>query len=384
MQLPSYTDQILEYWQLLTGVLAIVLIATYLVIKQYLARKVHLLSKRTQNQPLKLFVKYWLGPLLLCILIIIIHVILPSAIKKQDSYIHVLEIIKIIIFTLFTIRIISTLKKIITNRHTQYLHNFSVRCINTQINILVKITIVVIALVGASLVIMTFPQIRKLGISILTSAGIMGIALGFAAQRSLGNIWAGIQIAFTQPIRIGDKVVVENEVGTIETINLTYVVMRTIGNRKLIIPINHFNEKIFQNWTRSSLDLLAVITMEVDYIVPVYEIREELDKILEQTNLWDKKTKTFQVINIKFNAIELRIMVSAARASDAQELQHYIREKLINFIQQNRPCLFNKAVAFICPSNDLKKDCKDSKGIAKEDMIDKAPLIISDNINARS
>jgi len=222
--------------------------------KYYLAHKLFSISIR--NQRLKIFVKYWLEPLSLSFSTIVIHLLLPKPVKEQISYVHLLEIIKIIIFTLLAISVISSTKEILINKNKQYLHNLSIRRINTQVNVLVGVAKVVFVIVGMSLIIMTFPQMKKVGISILTSASIMGIVLGFAAQKSLGNIWSGIQIALAQPIKIGDKIVVDNEIGTIESIKLTYVVMRTIGNRKLIIPINYFNERTFQNWTKKTGPLL--------------------------------------------------------------------------------------------------------------------------------
>ena len=156
----------------------------------------------------------------------------------------------------------------------------------------------------------------------------------------MGSILAGVQIALTQPIKISDEIAVNNETGTVEEINLTYVVMRTVDKRRLIIPINYFIENIFQNWTRNSSDLLGVVQIELDYTAPVQEIRKALDLILEETGLWDKKTKSLQVIAAKSQTIELRIMVSALNSLDAWNLRCYVREKLIEFLQNKHPyCL---------------------------------------------
>lgn len=326
-----HIDYFLQYWRFLLSTAVIILIICYLMGKYYLAHK--LSSIKIQNQRLKIFVKYWVEPLSLSLAIIVIHVLLPKPIKGQVGYVHLLEIIKIIIFTLLAISAISSTKEILINKNKQYLHNLSIRRVNTQINVLVGVAKVVFIIVGMALIIMTFPQMKKLGISILTSASIMGIVLGFAAQKSLGNIWSGIQIALAQPIKIGDRIVVDNEIGTIESIRLTYAVMRTIGNRKLIIPINYFNERAFQNWTKNTLDLLVIVTLEVDLKVPVKMIQKEFEQILLQTKLWDKKTKELQIIKIKHEFIELRLLASAARASDAQELQYHINRKLADFIQ---------------------------------------------------
>lgn len=328
--------KILEHRQLLLDAFIIILVGCYLVAKYHLIQKVSTHSAKINSHPLRWFIRYCAEPIVLAITVVIVNFLLPSYVREQPGYIHTIDIIKIVIFTLFALSCISFFKEVITNRKKESLYNMNARRINTQINILIRVSKVVISIISASLILTTFPEVRKVGISILTSAGIMGIALGFAAQKSLGNIWTGIQIAFTQPIKIGDKVVIENEIGTIESIRLTYAVLRTVGNRKLIVPITYFNDKAFQNWTKNSLDLLALITMSVDYMVPVYKIEEEFERTLQETKLWDKKTKEFLVTNIKFDMIELRVIASAARVSDANELQYYIRRRLIDFIQKNR------------------------------------------------
>ena len=181
---------------------------------------------------------------------------------------------------------------------------------------------------------------RHVGTSILASAGIASVIIGFAAQRSLGTLVAGLQIAITQPIRIDDVVIVENEWGRIEEITLTYVVVRIWDLRRLVVPISYFLEKPFQNWTRVSAHLLGTVMLHVDYTVPLNVMREELDRILEQSKLWDHKVKVLQVTDTTDRTLELRALVSAGNASAAWDLRCEVREAMVDFLQRNYPeCL---------------------------------------------
>ena len=341
-----YLNQIREYWQILLIVTVVFLgITGYLIFNRFFrptfSQQINSLLKNIQGEHLRLFTKYWKKPLVISSIIIAICIILPVSVKKIGVYDQISTILTIGILTWLVIQTVRTIKDIIINngfRHHQ--NNLDAQRINTQVGILVRIITLVLVLVGISLMLMTFPQIREIGISILASAGIAGVVLGFAAQKSLGGILAGVQIALTQPIKIGDEVVVENEVGTIEEINLTYVVMYTIDKRRVIIPIHYFIENIFQNWTRNSSDLLGVIYMEVDYTAPIQKIRNALDSILQETSLWDKKVKALQVVNAKPQTIELRVLASASNPTDTWNLRCYVREKLIEFLQENHPyCL---------------------------------------------
>ncbi|MDH3556239.1 MAG: mechanosensitive ion channel family protein, partial [Deltaproteobacteria bacterium] len=168
-------------------------------------------------------------------------------------------------------------------------------------------------------------------------AGIVGIIVGLAAQKSISTLFAGIQMAITQPIRIDDVVIVENEWGRIEEITLTYVVVRIWDLRRLIVPITYFLEKPFQNWTRISAEILGTVFLYVDYTVPVEAVRTELRRILENSPLWDGQICLLQVTNATERTTELRAIISATDASNAWELRCEVREKLIGFIRQNYP-----------------------------------------------
>ena len=196
---------------------------------------------------------------------------------------------------------------------------------------------VMIILATIAVMLMTFPAVRRLGISLLASAGVVGIILGLAAQKTLGNLLSGIQIALAQPIRIDDVVVVENEWGRIEEITLTYVVVRIWDLRRLIVPISYFVEQPFQNWTRVSADLLKTVYVYADYRLPVSEVRDELKRLLDASEYWDKKIWNLQVTNSTDRTMELRALMSVADSSAGWNLQCEIREKLIDFLQQRFP-----------------------------------------------
>ena len=187
---------------------------------------------------------------------------------------------------------------------------------------------------------MTFDGIRRIGISLFASAGVAGIILGFAAQKVLGSVLAGFQIALTQPIRIDDVVIVEKEWGWIEEITLTYVVVRIWDRRRMILPTTYFIETPFQNWTRVSADILGSIFIYADYRVPVEKLREELENILKNSDLWDGKIQNLQVTNTTENTLELRALMSAADSPTAWDLRVHVREKLVEYLQKNYPdCL---------------------------------------------
>src|SRR5437016_13964131 len=184
---------------------------------------------------------------------------------------------------------------------------------------------------------MLFDPVRQFGTSILASAGIAGVVLGFAAQKTLGNVLAGIQIALTQPLLIDDIVVVEGEFGQIEEITLTYATVRTWDLRRLVLPITYFIEKPFQNWSRVSTELLGTVILYLDYQVPLGELRKELKRLVENNPKWDRRVCGLQVTDAKQSTIEVRALVSGADPGKLGDLRCEIREGLINFLVRNYP-----------------------------------------------
>ena len=188
-------------------------------------------------------------------------------------------------------------------------------------------------MVAAALILMKFPSIQHLGTSLLASAGLAGLAAGIAARPMLSNLIAGMQLALTEPIRIDDAVLVEGEFGNIEEITTTYVVVRIWDQRRMVLPLAYFIEHPFQNWTLNSADLLGTVLVHVDYTVPVEEVRQELQRILEATPLWDRRVWNLQVTDATDSSVELRAMMSASGAGRLWDLRVHVREKLIAFLQ---------------------------------------------------
>jgi small-conductance mechanosensitive channel len=230
--------------------------------------------------------------------------------------------------------------KFLKNFDVDIADNLKMRKVHTQYNILEKIIVFIIILIATAISLMLFDGVRNIGVSLFASAGIAGLIIGLAAQKALGTILAGLQIAITQPIRIDDVVIVENEWGWIEEINLTYVVIRIWDKRRLVVPSTYFLDKPFQNWTRTSADILGSVFIYTDYTIPFEPLRKELTRLLESSPHWDKKVNVLQVTDAKENTLEIRALMSAATSPQAWDLRVYVREKLIEFIQKEYPdCL---------------------------------------------
>ncbi|HKJ49059.1 MAG TPA: mechanosensitive ion channel domain-containing protein [Christiangramia sp.] len=234
-------------------------------------------------------------------------------------------------------------KRMLKKYDVESSNNLKARKVYTQYMILENIVIFIIVVLAIGIALMSFDSIRSIGVSVLTSAGIAGIIIGLAAQKAIGTLLAGIQIAITQPIRLDDVVIVEGEWGWIEEINLTYVVVRVWDKRRLVVPTTYFIEKTFQNWTRTSADILGTVYLYVDYELPIDKIREEQTRLLKSTNLWDGNVDVLQVTNTTEKSIELRVLVSAKDSPTAWDLRVFLREKLLQFIQQNYPDSLPKA-----------------------------------------
>lgn len=219
--------------------------------------------------------------------------------------------------------------------------NLRARQIQTQSRVLLRTLSFFILLVGAAGMLMTFPAARQFGASLLASAGLAGLAVGFAARPVLANLIAGIQIAVTQPIRLDDVVIVENEWGRIEEITGTYVVVRIWDDRRLVVPLQYFIEKPFQNWTRRNSSIIGSVFFWVDYSLPLEPLREELRRLCQELpELWDGRVIVLQVTDASEKSLQLRVLVSSQDSSRNWDLRCHLRESLIGFIQRQYPhCL---------------------------------------------
>ncbi|MEM8757611.1 MAG: mechanosensitive ion channel family protein [Planctomycetota bacterium] len=215
--------------------------------------------------------------------------------------------------------------------------NVRARKTHTQVAVLSRTLMVVIGIFGIGAALMQFDEVERVGTSLLASAGVAGIVLGFAARPVLGNIIAGIQIALTQPIKIGDVVIIEGEWGRIEEITTTYVVLRIWDQRRLIVPFSTIIEQPFENWTRHSTSLLGTIYFYADYSLPIDEVRAELARICEGNPKWDGRVCSVLVTDANDRSIQVRALISAANSSDHWDLRCEVREKLVAFIHREHP-----------------------------------------------
>ncbi len=275
-------------------------------------------------------------------------------IKRLQKFGEVLFIVSLAWAIIASIRI--SKNKFLKNFDMGVADNLSTRKLYTQYNILEKILVFIIILIATGIALMLFERVRNIGVSLFASAGIAGLILGFAAQKALGTILAGLQIAITQPIRLDDVVIVENEWGWIEEINLTYVVVRIWDKRRLVVPSTYFLEKPFQNWTRSSADILGTVFIYTDYTIPFEPLRKELTRLLESNPLWDKKVNVLQVTDAKEQTLEIRALMSAATSPQAWDLRVYVREKLIEFIQKEFPDCLPRTRVVIKESGKVAND----------------------------
>jgi small-conductance mechanosensitive channel len=264
----------------------------------------------------------------------------------QDALFKVASIAGIIANTLLLIRSVLAVEAMMTSR-SEMLHYdaYKKRRVETRVQMIRRLFVFIILVVAIAAILMNFKEVRQIGTGLLASAGVAGVIAGFAAQKSLSTIIAGLQIAITQPMRIDDVVIVESEWGTIEEITLTYVVIRIWDQRRLVVPITYFLEKPFQNWTRNSSDLIGVVFFYADFLIPIEEIRAEAQRIVHASQLWDKRVFVVQVTDFRSDCVEIRILASAAASPVLFDLRCEIREKILYFLQSRYPSSFPRVRA---------------------------------------
>ncbi|WP_300265533.1 mechanosensitive ion channel domain-containing protein [Microbacterium sp.] len=207
----------------------------------------------------------------------------------------------------------------------------------TQLTVLNRLAVVIIAVLAVGAVLFSFPEVRAIGTSILASAGVVSIIAGLAAQSTLGNLIAGIQVAFTDSIRVGDVVVIEGEWGTIGEINLSYVVVYIWDERRLIIPCTYFTANPVETWTRRSEKILGTVFMDLDWRVPIDEVRQKFMEIIEASDAWDGRSANVLVTGSEGGYVTVRFKISAKNSDDQWDLRCLVREKIITWLQQEHP-----------------------------------------------
>jgi len=256
----------------------------------------------------------------------------------RSAFQKTVEIALTVCFAIIFIRIIRIVEDYLYYRHDYTkADNLRERRLRTQIQFIRKLLVAIIIIITTAIILLSFESMRKIGAGLLTGVGVGGIIIGFAAQKSLGNLLAGFQIAFTQPMRIDDVLVVEGEWGRVEEITLTYVVLNIWDKRRLVLPIQYFIETPFQNWTRTTAEILGTVFIYTDFTIPVTDLRQELSRLLKGNPLWDGKVNVLQVTDFKTDVMEIRCLMSCRNSGDAFDLRCYVREHLIGFIKNNYP-----------------------------------------------
>lgn len=261
---------------------------------------------------------------------------LRLAVPAQDAVDQLLRIAAVVAFTWAALRAVRFGAGVLDARLSEIASGdeASARSRRTQLMVLKRIAGFVVLVVGGALVLLQFDALRAVGTSVLASAGVAGVAIGFAAQRSLAALLGGLQVSLTQPLRVGDVVVVEGEWGTVEEITLTYVVVKIWDLRRLVVPITKILDASFESWTRSGTALLGTVLVHADWRVPVEAVRAELARFVQERKEWDGAAVGLQVTDTTERTVELRALVSAADSSRIWDLRCAVREHLVGFLQR--------------------------------------------------
>ena len=251
---------------------------------------------------------------------------------------HALGIGLMLCITWLGVRLVGAIeRRILLENPVDVADNLAARRIQTQTRVLGRIAQGTVGLLGVSAVLMTFPAVRQVGTTLLASAGVLGLVAGIAARPVFGNLIAGLQIALSQPIRLDDVVIVEGEWGRVEEITSAYVVVRIWDERRMIVPLQWFIEHPFQNWTRSSAELLGTVQLWLDYRTPMDAVRGELQRVCDTDARWDGRVCVAQIVDTDRSTVQVRLLVSARNSGDLFDLRCAVRERMVDFLLAHHP-----------------------------------------------
>lgn len=266
--------------------------------------------------------------------------------KDQPTVNLWLNIILIGAAAWLALRILAAVVETTTVRYTGVAHDPArARRVTTQLTLVQRLVTAVVVVIAVSSMLLQFPAMRTLGTSMLASAGVLGIVAGIAAQATLGNLFAGLSIAFGDMVRIGDEVVVDEEVGTVEEITVSYLVLRTWDERRITMPVSYFTSKPFENWSRGGPQLTGTVFLQLDHSAPIAALRSKTEELVRANDFWDGRKWSLVVTDSTPSTIEVRAAVSARTSDDLWTLRCDLREQLL--------CWLQKEHAYALPSISL-------------------------------
>ncbi|MGI5454046.1 mechanosensitive ion channel family protein [Streptomyces sp. CA-249302] len=237
--------------------------------------------------------------------------------------------------------VVSIAAAVVESTYTRYarVHQDAarVRRVRTQVTLIMRVVTAIVGVVAVAAMLLTFPAMRAAGASLLASAGILGIVAGVAAQSTLANMFAGLQIAFGDMVRIGDTVVVDGEWGTVEEITLTFLTVRTWDERRITMPVSYFTSKPFENWSRGTPQMTGIVFWHLDHSAPIEAMREQLRDILRECPAWDGRDYGIAVTDATPNTIQVRALVTAKDADDVWTVRVTVRERMIGWLCEEHP-----------------------------------------------
>ena len=358
-----------EAWRELaiTGGLVIGVLLVAYIVHRLIYTAATRMAQRTDGITDNALVTHSRGPLRAILMVFALFLVIPSLNIPEDtieSIRHFLTLALTAAVGWLAIGMTGVISDVITARYDlSAADNLEAREMHTRARVVRRVLVAVILVITASIMLMSIPSIRQIGVTLFASAGVAGLVIGMAARPALSNLIAGLQLAMTQPIRIDDVVIVENEWGWIEEIRSTFVVVRIWDLRRLVVPLSYFLEHPFQNWTRQTSDILGTVFLYTDYTVPVGAVRDELRRVLESDPLWDKRVCGLQVTDAKEQTVELRALMSASDSGKAWDLRCNVREAMLDFLQREYPESLPRVRAELDRRSGISEN-KDSAAVA--------------------